>query len=64
MLEFIVLGQIPGTPFQITLAWFVFAVLGVLIWADIKFHVHKSLAAPAKKSRKTTSKARPSRAKA
>lgn len=42
MLEFIVLGQIPGTHLQITLAWFAFAILGVLIWADIKFHNHRS----------------------
>ncbi len=41
MLEFIVLGQIPGTHLQITLAWFAFAVLGLLIWADIKFHAKK-----------------------
>ncbi len=39
MLEFIVLGQIPGTPFQITLAWFLFGVLVGLAWFDIKFHV-------------------------
>lgn len=59
MLEFIVLGQIPGTQLQITLAWFVFAILGVLIWADIKFHASKNTQkSPAKKSRKTTNQSR------
>ena len=59
MLEFIVLGQIPGTQLQITLAWFVFAVLGVLIWADIKFHANKTAnKTTAKKPPKTTSQAR------
>jgi hypothetical protein len=57
MLEFIVLGQIPGTHLQITLAWFVFAILGVLIWADIKFHNSKTATKPlTKKSRKSTSR--------
>lgn len=30
MLEFIVLGQIPGTSIQITFAWVLFAALGTL----------------------------------
>ncbi len=38
MLQFIVLGQIPGTHFQLTFAWFVFAILMGLIWLDLKFH--------------------------
>ena len=59
MLEFIVLGQIPGTQLQITLAWFVFAVLAVLIWADIKFHANKTAKkTTSKKPPKTTSQAR------
>jgi len=59
MLEFIVLGQIPGTHLQITLAWLAFATLGLLIWADIKFHSQKPLQkSTAKKSKKTTSRAR------
>lgn len=56
MLEFIVLGQIPGTHLQITLAWFAFAILGLLIWADIKFHAAKK--STAKKPRKTVSRSR------
>jgi hypothetical protein len=62
VLEFIVLGKIPGTPLQITLAWFVFAILGLLIWADIKFHVHKN----AQNNKKTVTKKtrKPSQAKA
>lgn len=38
MLEFIVLGQIPGTDIQITFAWFAVALLCGLIWADMKLH--------------------------
>lgn len=58
MLEFIVLGQIPGTQLQITLAWFAFALLGVLIWADVKFHAHRTTKkTPAKKTRKSTTRA-------
>lgn len=30
MLEFLVLGQIPGTHIQITFAWYLFLALGVL----------------------------------
>ncbi len=30
MLEFIVLGQIPGTQIQITFAWFLFGALAAL----------------------------------
>lgn len=30
MMEFIVLGQIPGTHLQITFSWFLFAALGGL----------------------------------
>lgn len=51
MLEFIVLGQIPGTHLQITLAWFVLAILGLLIWADIKLHTAKKTA-PSKTTKK------------
>jgi len=58
MLEFIVLGQIPGTHLQITLAWFVFAILGILIWADIKFHGHKDTKTTTKKPRKTASQSK------
>jgi len=38
MLEFIVLGNIPGTHLQITLAWFIAIVFGALVWLDIKLH--------------------------
>jgi len=38
MLEFIVLGQIPGTNLKITLAWFVLIFFGLIVWADLKFH--------------------------
>ena len=42
MLEFIVLGQIPGTHLQITFAWCVIALLGGLLWIDLKIHrAHK-----------------------
>lgn len=59
MLEFIVLGQIPGTNLQITLAWFAFAILGLLLWADIKLHIHSKALQPAtKKTRKSSSRAR------
>lgn len=65
MLEFIVLGQIPGTHLQITLAWFAFAILGLLIWADIKFHAQKEIAkTPAKKSRNSNAKRTTRRARA
>lgn len=30
MLEFLVLGQVPGTHIQITFAWYLFAALGIL----------------------------------
>ncbi len=30
MLEFLVLGQIPGTQIQITFAWYLFLALGIL----------------------------------
>ncbi len=30
MLEFLVLGQIPGTHIQITFAWYLFAALGIV----------------------------------
>lgn len=60
MLEFIVLGQIPGTHLQITLAWFVFAILGLLIWADIKFHAQKRANQSSSKGSNKT--ANPSRA--
>lgn len=32
MLEFLVLGQIPGTQIQITYAWYLFAALGLLAY--------------------------------
>jgi len=38
MLEFIVLGQIPGTNLKITLAWFVILLFAFIIWLDLKFH--------------------------
>jgi hypothetical protein len=46
MLEFIVLGQVPGTHIQITFAWCVVILLFGLIWLDLKIH----------RDRKTTSK--------
>lgn len=30
MLEFLVLGQVPGTHFQITFAWYLFFALGLM----------------------------------
>lgn len=30
MLDFLVLGQIPGTHIQITFAWYLFAALGII----------------------------------
>lgn len=38
MLEFIVLGQIPGTHVRITITWLLFATLLLVIWLDIKIH--------------------------
>lgn len=38
MLELIVLGQIPGTHFQITLSWLLFGVLLFVLWLDVKAH--------------------------
>lgn len=38
MLEFIVLGQIPGTHIQITFAWCVVVLLIGLVWLDLKIH--------------------------
>lgn len=38
MLEFIVLGKIPGTNIQVTLAWFVLIIFGLLIYVDLKLH--------------------------
>lgn len=32
MLEFLVLGQIPGTQIQITYAWYMFTALGLLAY--------------------------------
>ncbi len=40
MLDFIVLGDIPGTHLQITFAWVVFFVLVGLITVDYKIHRH------------------------
>lgn len=54
MLEFIVLGQIPGTHLQITLAWFALLTLGLLIYGDVKFHK----ASQNTKTKKRTRKAR------
>lgn len=34
MLEMIVLGQIPGTHFQITITWFAALALAGLFWID------------------------------
>ncbi len=59
MIEFIVLGEIPGTHLQITLAWFVFSVLGVLIWADMRFHsAHQNEAKAVRKNSKKSNLAR------
>lgn len=59
MVEFIVLGEIPGTHLQITLAWFVFSVLGVLIWADMRFHSsHQNTSKHARKNSKKSNLAR------
>lgn len=38
MLEFIVLGHIPGTHLQITFAWFAVGILAALVWADVRLH--------------------------
>lgn len=38
MLEFIVLGQIPGTHIQITFAWCLIVSLILLIWVDLRIH--------------------------
>lgn len=46
MLEFLVLGQIPGTQIQITFAWYLFAALGTLAYI-----VHKAKHASDKKPR-------------
>lgn len=40
MLEFIVLGQIPGTSIQITFAWVLFAALGLTGYVTHKFKNH------------------------
>lgn len=55
MMEFIVLGQIPGTHIQITLSWLIFALFGLLLWADIKLHTVK------RNNTKTSKKSRPTR---
>lgn len=34
MLEFIVLGQIPGTHIQITISWFIVGIFVVYMWFD------------------------------
>lgn len=38
MLEFIVLGQIPGTHLKITFAWCLIVSLILLIWIDLRVH--------------------------
>lgn len=38
MLEFIVLGEVPGTHIQITFAWFTLLLVAGLIWLDYKIH--------------------------
>jgi uncharacterized membrane protein len=38
MLEFIVLGQVPGTHIQITIAWYIMGLLVGLIYFDLKVH--------------------------
>lgn len=59
MVEFIVLGEIPGTHLQITLAWFAFMVLGILIWADMRFHSNnQTTTKPVRKNSKKTNLAR------
>lgn len=49
MLEFIVLGQIPGTTLQITFVWFMLVVLIGLLVLDVKIHRAQKLAQPDKR---------------
>lgn len=41
MLEFLVLGQIPGTHIQITFAWYLFAALGTVGYVIHKMKSHQ-----------------------
>ncbi len=56
MLEFIVLGKIPGTNIQVTLAWFVLIVFGLLIYADLKLHNRNYLVTDKSKPSDSTKK--------
>ncbi len=56
MLEFIVLGEIPGTHIQVTLAWFVLIVFGLIIYLDLKFHNHNYRVTDNKTSKKSSKK--------
>lgn len=53
MLEFLVLGQIPGTHFQVTFAWYLFLALGLL-----SYLLHK-----VRKSQQTTHHKNPNQLK-
>lgn len=52
MLEFIVLGQIPGTHLQITFAWCVLALFIGLLWIDLKIHRNRKIVKAAAKNKK------------
>lgn len=56
MLEFIVLGEIPGTHIQVTLAWFVLVVFGLIIYIDLKFHNQNYEITHDKKTKKSSKK--------
>lgn len=56
MLELIVLGKIPGTNIQVTLAWFVLVFFGLIIYFDLKFHNHNFASAGKQKHNKSTKK--------
>lgn len=49
MLEFIVLGEVPGTQFQITFVWLmqmgsILLEIGLVIWLIHPRHIHKTAA--------------------
>jgi hypothetical protein len=54
MLEFIVLGKIPGTNIQVTLAWFVLVIFGLVLYVDLKFHNHNYEVSTSKKHKKSS----------
>lgn len=58
MLQFIVLGEIPGTHLQITFAWYAIFLLAGLIWLDVK--IHKSHSSTKKPRAKRVEVIRPS----